>query len=72
VSLARIRTFAFSGIEAVPVEVQVQIAPGLPAFLKVWTIIPRPMLQALHAQGLQLRPVLIAGASQRRQPSAAG
>ncbi len=34
-SIARIPSFAFSGIEAVPVEVQVQIAPGLPAFLVV-------------------------------------
>src|SRR3712207_9375367 len=34
-SIARIATFAFSGIEALPVEVQVQIAPGLPAFLVV-------------------------------------
>ncbi|MBN9509235.1 MAG: YifB family Mg chelatase-like AAA ATPase [Alphaproteobacteria bacterium] len=34
-SIARIRSFAFSGIEAMPVEVQVQIAPGLPAFLIV-------------------------------------
>jgi magnesium chelatase family protein len=34
-SIARIQTFAFSGIEAVPIEVQVQIAPGLPAFLVV-------------------------------------
>jgi magnesium chelatase family protein len=34
-SIARVQTFAFSGIEAVPVEVQVQIAPGLPAFLIV-------------------------------------
>ncbi len=34
-SLARIQSFAFSGIEAVPVEVQVQIASGLPAFLVV-------------------------------------
>jgi magnesium chelatase family protein len=34
-SLARITTFAFSGIEAVPVEVQVQLSPGLPAFLVV-------------------------------------
>ncbi|HEY4252943.1 MAG TPA: magnesium chelatase domain-containing protein, partial [Roseomonas sp.] len=34
-SLARIATFAFSGIDAVPVEVQVQIASGLPAFLLV-------------------------------------
>jgi magnesium chelatase family protein len=34
-SIARIRCFAFSGIEAVPIEVQVQIAPGIPAFLVV-------------------------------------
>src|ERR1700728_227607 len=34
-SLALIRSFSFSGIEAVPVEVQVQIASGLPAFLVV-------------------------------------
>ncbi|MBV9736072.1 MAG: YifB family Mg chelatase-like AAA ATPase [Acidisphaera sp.] len=34
-SIARIRSFAFSGIEAVPIEVQVQISPGLPAFLVV-------------------------------------
>ncbi len=34
-SIARVNTFSFSGIEAVPVEVQVQIAPGIPAFLIV-------------------------------------
>ena len=34
-AIARIPTFAFSGIEAGPVEVQVQVAPGLPAFLVV-------------------------------------
>ncbi len=34
-SIARVQSFAFAGIEAVPVEVQVQIAPGLPAFLVV-------------------------------------
>ncbi len=34
-TIARIQSFAFSGIEAVPVEVQVQIASGLPAFLVV-------------------------------------
>ena len=33
--LARISSFAFSGIEAVPVEVQVQIASGLPSFAVV-------------------------------------
>ena len=34
-NIARIQSFAFSGIEAVPVEVQVQISSGLPAFLVV-------------------------------------
>ncbi len=34
-TVARVRSYAFSGIEAVPVEVQVQIAPGLPQFLVV-------------------------------------
>ena len=34
-SVARVRSFAFSGIEAVPVEVQVQISSDLPAFLVV-------------------------------------
>jgi len=33
--IARVPTFAFSGIETVPVEVQVQIAAGLPSFLVV-------------------------------------
>jgi magnesium chelatase family protein len=33
--IARVLSFAFSGIEAVPVEVQVQISSGLPAFLVV-------------------------------------
>ena len=34
-SSARITTFAFSGIDAVPVEVQVQLSSGLPNFLLV-------------------------------------
>lgn len=33
--VARVNSFAFSGIEAQPVEVQVQISAGLPAFLMV-------------------------------------
>ena len=33
--VARVRSFAFAGIEPVPVEVQVQISPGLPALLVV-------------------------------------
>ena len=34
-TIARVRSFAFSGIEAVPVEVQVQISTGSPALLLV-------------------------------------
>ncbi|WP_376090046.1 YifB family Mg chelatase-like AAA ATPase [Roseomonas sp. CCTCC AB2023176] len=34
-SLARTTTFSFQGVEAVPVEVQVQVASGLPAFTVV-------------------------------------
>jgi magnesium chelatase family protein len=34
-AMTRVNTFAFSGIEAVPVEVQVQISSGVPAFLLV-------------------------------------
>ncbi len=33
--IARVRSFAFSGIDAIPVEVEVQISNGLPAFLIV-------------------------------------
>jgi magnesium chelatase family protein len=33
--IARIQSFAFAGIEAVPVEVQVQISAGLPNFLLI-------------------------------------
>ncbi|TPW36769.1 YifB family Mg chelatase-like AAA ATPase [Oecophyllibacter saccharovorans] len=34
-ALARIQSFAFAGIEAVPVTVEVQVASGLPSFLVV-------------------------------------
>src|ERR1700691_3681018 len=34
-AIARVNSFAFAGIEAQPVEVQVQIASGLPNFLMV-------------------------------------
>ena len=37
--LARIQTYAFSGIEAVPVEVQVQVGLGLPAILKAGSVV---------------------------------
>ena len=56
------RTFAFSGIEAVPVEVQVQISGGTPALLLVG--LPdkavgearERMRAALSAMGLALPP----------------
>ena len=34
-TLARVKTFAFAGIEAIPIEVQVQISSGVVAFLVV-------------------------------------
>jgi magnesium chelatase family protein len=34
-AIARVRTFAFAGIEAVPVEVQVQISSGMPSMIVV-------------------------------------
>ena len=36
----RVSTVAFEGIEARSVDVQVQVAPGLPAFAIVFTINP--------------------------------
>ena len=61
-SIARIRSFAFSGIEAVPVEVQVQISSGLPAFLvvglpdKAVAEARERVRAALTAMGLSLPP----------------
>jgi magnesium chelatase family protein len=57
-----VRTFTFSGIEAVPVEVQVQISSGMPALLAVG--LPdkavgearERMRAALSAIGLALPP----------------
>ena len=61
-TIARVRTFTFSGIEAVPVEVQVQISGGMPALLVVG--LPdkavgearERMRAALNAMGLALPP----------------
>jgi magnesium chelatase family protein len=59
--VTRVATVAFQGIEAVPVDVQVQIAPGLPKFAIVG--LPdkavakrRARAAALHASGLACRP----------------
>ncbi len=60
--VASVHTVAFSGIDVLPIEVQVQIASGLPAF----TIVGLPdkavgesrerVRSALHAMGLSLPP----------------
>lgn len=60
--VASVQTVAFSGIDVLPIEVQVQIASGLPAF----TIVGLPdkavgesrerVRGALHAMGLSLPP----------------
>ena len=60
--IAQVRTVAFQGIDVLPVEVQVQIGPGLPAF----TIVGLPdkavaesrerVRAALGAVGLSLPP----------------
>jgi magnesium chelatase family protein len=61
-SLAVVRSFAFAGIEAVPVEVQVQISSGLPAFLvvglpdKAVAEARERVRAALTAMGLSLPP----------------
>ncbi len=60
--VAHVTTVAFRGIEAVPVDVQVQIAPGLPTFVIVG--LPDKTVgesrervrAALHASGLSLPP----------------
>ncbi|RUT30187.1 ATP-binding protein [Arsenicitalea aurantiaca] len=59
---SRVRTVAFQGIEAVPVDVQAQIAPGLPRFILVG--LPDKAVKesgervraALTASGLSLPP----------------
>lgn len=60
--VATVRTIAFQGVEVCPVEVQVQIASGMPAF----TIVGLPdkavaeskerVRSALHAMGISLPP----------------
>ena len=61
-SLARLESFAFSGIEAAPVAVQVQISAGLPAFLivglpdKAVGEARERVRAALTAMGLSLPP----------------
>ena len=60
--IARVQTFAFLGIDAVPVSVEVQIASGLPAFVlvgladKAIAESRERVRAALHAMGLALPP----------------
>jgi len=37
----RVSTVSFEGVEVRPVDVQVQVAPGMPAFTNLWNIIFR-------------------------------
>ncbi|HEX4298862.1 MAG TPA: magnesium chelatase domain-containing protein, partial [Devosia sp.] len=53
--VARVQTVAFHGIEAVPVDVQAQIAPGLVAF----TIVGLPD-KAIKEAGERVRAALVA------------
>ena len=53
--VARVQTVAFQGIEAVPVDVQAQIAPGMPAF----TIVGLPD-KAIKEAGERVRAALVA------------
>ncbi len=53
--VTRVATVAFQGIEAVPVDVQVQIAPGMPAFVLVG--LPD---KAVRESGERVRAALVA------------
>lgn len=53
--VTRVATVAFRGIEAVPVDVQVQIAPGMPAFVLVG--LPD---KAVKESGERVRAALVA------------
>jgi magnesium chelatase family protein len=60
--VAHVTTVAFQGIEAVPVDVQVQIAPGFPGIVivglpdKAVAESRERVRAALHASGLALPP----------------
>src|SRR5580698_4318472 len=61
-AMAQVATFAFSGIDAVPVEVQVQLSTGTPNFLivgladKAVAEARERVRAAFHAMGLSLPP----------------
>ena len=60
--VSHVSTVAFQGIEAVPVDVQVQVVPGLPRFVivglpdKAVNESSERVRSALHASGLALPP----------------
>jgi magnesium chelatase family protein len=61
-AMVRVATFAFSGIDAIPVEVQVQLSAGAPSFLivgladKAVAEARERVRAAFHAMGLALPP----------------
>ena len=61
-AMVQMQTFAFAGIEAIPVEVQVQLSSGTPSFLivgladKAVAEARERVRAAFHAMGLSLPP----------------
>ncbi len=61
-AMAQVATFTFSGIDAIPVEVQVQLSSGAPNFLivgladKAVAEARERVRAAFHAMGLSLPP----------------
>src|SRR5277367_2339621 len=61
-AMVQVATFAFSGIDAIPVEVQVQLSSGTPNFLivgladKAVAEARERVRAAFHAMGLSLPP----------------
>ena len=61
-AMVQVATFTFAGIDAVPVEIQVQLAPGTPSFLivgladKAVAEARERVRAAFHAMGLSLPP----------------
>jgi hypothetical protein len=55
----RVTTVAFEGIEARAVDVQVQVVPGLPAFIILCYIKSEPSTMVSHAPVIQSSRVFI-------------
>ena len=56
--LAKLNTFALVGIDAAPVEAEVDVSAGLPKTILEWTVTPSPVCSVLARgnQSLESRP----------------